>query len=133
MTHWALALLGKPWRAGANGPDAFDCWGLVRYVFAEQKGIHFPEVNEPDNRGVILGIAREHGFRRVQECQGWDIVIFDRPGDGKHVGVVLSVTDGLRFLHAPGSESQAGYVVAQPIGDVLRAPRNGMEIWRQVR
>jgi cell wall-associated NlpC family hydrolase len=25
-------LIGKPWRLGARGPDAFDCWGLTREI-----------------------------------------------------------------------------------------------------
>lgn len=25
-------LIGKPWRLGARGPDAYDCWGLVREI-----------------------------------------------------------------------------------------------------
>lgn len=31
--------LGKPWIVGANGPDAFDCWGLVEHIYQTQKGI----------------------------------------------------------------------------------------------
>ena len=25
-------LIGLPWVAGARGPEAYDCWGLVRLV-----------------------------------------------------------------------------------------------------
>ena len=33
MMHWATELIGKSYRPGAIGPDAFDCWGLVWYVY----------------------------------------------------------------------------------------------------
>src|SRR6187399_3217256 len=30
-------LIGKPWRLGARGPDAYDCWGLVREVLQRMR------------------------------------------------------------------------------------------------
>lgn len=30
-------LIGKPWRLGARGPDAFDCWGLTREVLQRMR------------------------------------------------------------------------------------------------
>jgi hypothetical protein len=29
MTHWAFDYIGKPWVVASDGPDAYDCWGLV--------------------------------------------------------------------------------------------------------
>lgn len=43
-------LLGKPWVSGADGPEAFDCWGLVKYVYRENLGIELPE---------LVGISRK--------------------------------------------------------------------------
>lgn len=39
----ALAQVGKAYRSGATGPNAFDCSGLVDYVF-NQAGIHVPRL-----------------------------------------------------------------------------------------
>ena len=36
---FCLGLIGKPWVSGAAGPDAFDCWGLLRYAYAERRGV----------------------------------------------------------------------------------------------
>ena len=29
MTHWATDYIGKPWVVASDGPEAYDCWGLV--------------------------------------------------------------------------------------------------------
>lgn len=36
---FCLGLIGKPWVSGASGPDAFDCWGLLRHVLRERRGL----------------------------------------------------------------------------------------------
>ena len=36
------AYIGKPWQAGAHGPDAFDCWGLVHTAARDLFGLDFP-------------------------------------------------------------------------------------------
>ena len=33
IVDYATTLLGKPYRNGAKGPDAFDCSGYVYYVY----------------------------------------------------------------------------------------------------
>ena len=42
--HWAEDLIGCPWVAGGRGPDAFDCWGLVRWCWGRHFGIEVPEI-----------------------------------------------------------------------------------------
>jgi cell wall-associated NlpC family hydrolase len=32
-------VLGKPFKDGGRGPDSFDCWGLVAYVYQKYFGI----------------------------------------------------------------------------------------------
>ncbi|WP_018261880.1 NlpC/P60 family protein [Methylobacterium sp. WSM2598] len=36
------ALIGRPYRVGATGPDAFDCYGLARHVQATVYGTEMP-------------------------------------------------------------------------------------------
>lgn len=36
------AFVGKPWRALADGPDAFDCWALTRAAALALFGLDFP-------------------------------------------------------------------------------------------
>ena len=34
--------IGLPYQEGARGPDAFDCWGLVRHVLAREFHVELP-------------------------------------------------------------------------------------------
>lgn len=36
------ALIGRPYKIGATGPDAFDCYGLARHVQNEIYGVDLP-------------------------------------------------------------------------------------------
>ena len=68
--------LGKPYRWGATGPDAFDCSGLVRTVYREL-GVELPRVSRDQARaGVAVSAA---------EARPGDLVFFGSPVD--HVGI----------------------------------------------
>lgn len=99
MTHWAERYIGRPWASGANGPDSFDCWGLVREVERDHFGRELPDA--PD-RQALIDTARE-----VLGAQAWVRTIAPIEGDGVimrmgpqvHVGVYLEA-DGGGVLHA---------------------------------
>lgn len=42
--HWAWPLIGKPYRLGARGPDAFDCWAVAQFCWRMQLGLDVPDV-----------------------------------------------------------------------------------------
>ncbi len=42
-------LIGRPWRANAKGPDAYDCWHLACYVEYMLFDRYSPTVEVPDN------------------------------------------------------------------------------------
>jgi cell wall-associated NlpC family hydrolase len=90
----ALELVGVPYRYGGSGPDAFDCSGLVRYVFAEQ--------------GVMLPRASEAQYAAGQPVPpdglaAGDLVFFRIPQ--AHIGIFIG--EG-RFVHAPASGRAVG-------------------------
>lgn len=92
----ALSLLGRPYRWGAAGPNAFDCSGFTMYVYA-QIGISLPHSSA----------AQYYSGRRVSydELQPGDLVFFARRGGRiSHVGIYIG---GGNFVHAP----QTGDVV----------------------
>jgi cell wall-associated NlpC family hydrolase len=82
----ALSHLGKPYVWGAEGPDSFDCSGLVCYVYA-QIGVRLPRVTYSQAR---CGRAVPPG-----DLRPGDLVFFRH---NAHVG--LYVGGGL-FVHAP--------------------------------
>ncbi len=82
----AYAQLGKPYRYGAAGPDAFDCSGLVMYCYA-QVGVRLPHSSYMQSRcGVPVSYS---------ELQPGDLVFFHGFG---HVG--LYIGNG-QYIHAP--------------------------------
>lgn len=82
----ALQHLGKPYVYGGTGPGAFDCSGLVCFVFA-QIGVGLPRVTYSQ---VRCGRAVAPG-----ELAPGDLVFFRKNG---HVGIYLG---GGWYVHAP--------------------------------
>lgn len=82
----ALAHLGKPYRWGANGPAAFDCSGLVCYVYA-QLGVHLPRTTFSQ-----AGCGRSVSADRLTPG---DLVFFR---GNAHVGIYIG--SGC-YVHAP--------------------------------
>ncbi len=83
--------LGAPYLWGAEGPDRFDCSGLMQYA-AKQLGINLPRVARDQAKA---GTAVDKN-----DLQAGDLVYFQ--GDGKdyisHIG--MYVGDG-KFIHSP--------------------------------
>ena len=125
--EWANRYVGVPFVAKGCTPDGWDCWGLMRYVYAAHLGIALPDFSgdyeDPhDSRRVAalfdFGIA-EHHWLEISETDA-------RPGDGVllrvvghvcHVGVIVN---GNRMLHVlPGCETSITRTRAkvwQPVG-----------------
>lgn len=90
----ALALQGKPYRSGAKGPDAFDCSGLVYYVFKQHLVSLFPPAEAQARAGYEVS--------RDGVLPG-DLVFFNIGGDF-HIGIIIS---GDKFIHASKSRGVA--------------------------
>ena len=87
--------VGKPYVWGANGPDSFDCSGLVRYIYKKALGKDIPRVSE-DQSKVGQAVSRE-------DLQPGDLVFFDTMDKGKvsHVGMYIGNNE---FIHAANSK-----------------------------
>jgi len=101
MAHWAEAYIGTPWANGASGPDAYDCWGLVRTVYAKQLAIGLPAVDVDAHKialvcRVVSDIKSSLAWRPVTSRREYDVVLMGRARIPHHVGVCAA--DGV--LHA---------------------------------
>ena len=128
--HWAAGLIGMPYRKGAAGPDCWDCWGLVRHVFATRYGIAMPLVavadGSADNVSAIKRAAVVSGWRpAAQPAQDGDIVLMQGI-EGRHVGVMVEADGRLGLLHAMDG---AG-VCWQGLRDVAAGGFRDFEVWR---
>lgn len=103
--HWAFDLIGAPYADNGQGPKEFNCWGLMRWSFANFLDVHLPliDVNLPEE-------SQEAEIRRVASVSGWRRVADNRPQDldltlmwgpfGRHIGMTLKVNGGLCLFHS---------------------------------
>jgi cell wall-associated NlpC family hydrolase len=104
--HWAASLIGKPYAAAGepdDGPHAFTCWGLVRYVFRTRHGIAMPEVAVGDagNEPALRRAAIVSGWRPVEGPPAADDIVLMRAVTGlRHVGLRVLANGHLGVLHA---------------------------------
>ncbi len=110
--------LGKPYRDGAAGPEAYDCYGLCR-AFMARLGVELPDLGETSvARALELRVQADPHFIRIAWPRPWSLISLRRNGElATHCGIVLPV-DGL-FLHA---QEKSG-VVCEPIAHRYWHPR----------
>jgi hypothetical protein len=96
--EYVTALLGKPWAAGAEGPDVFDCYSLARKVQRELFNTKLPDVKVPTNISMkeIIRLVEHH----VKAAQDW-IQIHNR-------GQFITARDGA--LAILGSTVRANHI-----------------------
>lgn len=97
--------IGLPFRDHGRDRTGADCWGGVRMVLAELRGIVLPdygsgyrETMDCDGIGASIREGLVRDFERVAAPQPFDLVIFKLAGKPWHVGLVV---DAGRFLHWP--------------------------------
>lgn len=108
---WVRDYLGRPWVAGA-----WDCWALLRAVYADRRGLAIPDAGVDASR--LLDVAR--AFSTPSRRQGW--VPVDNPG---HLDAVL-MGEGRHPTHAGVWLDHNGGVVlhcAVGMGTVCETPR----------
>ena len=93
------AYIGLPYREGARGPDAYDCWGIVAEVLRAAKGWQLPDWYQaapgPQAASRAISAALDgavDGGRssRVEDPQDWDIAVVGSTVRPHHVGVVVN-------------------------------------------
>ena len=97
IVHTAERFLGVPYRWGGNGPKAFDCSGLVRYVFG-QYGIELPRTAHEQ---VALGDAPPPG-----DLRPGDLLFFYGGKGAQHVAIYVG---GDSIIHASSSRRRVRF------------------------
>lgn len=103
MTHWAFDYIGKPWVVASDGPDSYDCWGLVVEIHRRFYGrtLDIIPVEENNLKALIRTIDAHPERKRwdiVKRPQEGDIALMRQSRHPIHVGIWLNV-DGGGILH----------------------------------
>lgn len=109
VMHWVEKEKGKPYRYGANGPNAFDCSGLVQFVY-KKAGKKVGRTSGAQLSG--------HHIAKGKKKKG-DIIIFMSGGRAYHSAIYAG--NG-KVWHAPKPGRKvstekiwtSGYVVRRP-------------------
>jgi cell wall-associated NlpC family hydrolase len=106
--HWAAKYVGLKHEVGGRGPTAWDCWGLLLLVYANEFGITLPDlpgIAAADTRAI------SHVFR-IEAAADWTELTVPQDGYAvgmsqkraiHHVGVYLKA-DGGKILHCWDSQ-----------------------------
>jgi cell wall-associated NlpC family hydrolase len=106
--RWAALYVGIPFVDHGREGGA-DCWGLVRAVLADVRGVMLPDYGNgyagtADHEGIEAsireGLVRD--FQRVEVPQAFDLVIFNLCNQPRHVGLMVT---SWQFLHVPEGQS----------------------------
>lgn len=103
MTHWAIDYIGKPWVVASDGPDAYDCWGLVVEIHRRLYGrtLEIIPVEENNLKALIRTIdahpERQH-WEAVKNPREGNIALMRQSRHPIHVGIWLDV-DGGGIMH----------------------------------
>ncbi len=111
----AMRYLGKPFKAGGRGPDAFDCYGLCIDVYRTMLGRDVAAQFE----AFATTTDSASPWRKVASPTPFCVVQMDERGLGSHAGIYLSANRG-GVLHAHCSG-----VIFTPI---IELPNFGLDI-----
>jgi hypothetical protein len=110
------AVIGKPWHENAQGPDAYDCWGLARAAQKIVFGRDLPIVSCPSTLRALVETIENHAVRdnwpEVERATHGCLVSMTQSLHPHHIGTYLGL-DGGRVLHATKNEGVMCCTLAQ--------------------
>ncbi|ABS68946.1 NLP/P60 protein [Xanthobacter versatilis] len=112
--HWSGGYLGLPFVALGRDRVGLDCYGLVRLVLAEERGVALPSLTEAyasmeeraEIAAALSGISAQSPWTPVARGseQPFDIAMFSVFGRPLHLGIV--VQPGLMLHVSDGHDSR---------------------------
>lgn len=103
LVAYGMSEVGKPYVYGAEGPNSFDCSGLMQFIFGKI-GIQLPRTAREQQKFATP----------VADPRPGDLVFYNAPAT--HVGLYLGAG---KMLHAPNSRSRV------KVADVYGHPTYG--------
>lgn len=94
---WWNKYANKKFEIKGRGPDTFDCWGLLQWIYAhdDPRGIILPgyeefyeDTNDRDTLSQVIFEQRRERWREVTDPQQFDAILLRMRGVPMHVGVV---------------------------------------------
>lgn len=101
MMHWATRYIGVPYIIGGDKISGADCWGFVRLVLREQKGLRLPALavgqdGNDDGLRAIFATWKPCDFRKMRPMD----ILTMKNALGRHVGIIADADDfGAVLLH----------------------------------
>jgi len=128
---WADKYVGIPFKDRGRDADGCDCWGLLRLIMREGKGVDLPSfstVSATDHQAAAVEIANAcmsgpWGDVPAGQARAFDVVLMRGGGRSPcHVGLLV---DAKRMIHV----EKQGTSVVVPLTDV--SVRNRIvSVWR---
>jgi cell wall-associated NlpC family hydrolase len=98
---WINDYVGTPHKTNGRDRAGWDCWGLMRAVWREQKGIDLPDFTAPHDATFIEAVEAVGKFYerwptvapavQVEAGADWDFVVVLRRGVlALHMGLVIN-------------------------------------------
>lgn len=97
-----------PWKTGGRDKRGADCWGFIRLVALEVFGKNMPLLDEDyesiDNRKLLEDLIFQNSryFKRVEQPEPGDVLLFKIIGHNSHVGIMLNNNDFAHMWHGTG-------------------------------
>lgn len=96
----ASKYIGLPWKIDGNGPEAWNCWNLARYILLKYFDKEIPFVDlESDDVPALYREKMDQGSWVVREKPEHGFGVLLKGGMHPHVGVFLDI-DGGGVLHS---------------------------------
>ena len=107
---WTNAYIGIPFLDLGRDKEGCDCWGLVRLVYRQELGIDVPSyagdyhsTEERQEIARLIGAAQcSPSWRKVENPQAFDVVLFRRGLLTAHIGIVMR-PDWMLHMHDAGA------------------------------
>ena len=101
---WWNDYVGIPFVEKGRDRKGLDCWGLVRLIYKDVKGVELPSWEEAYNstkdKHVIAGLLaegqKEASWLKVEAPESFDVLVLKIAGVPFHVGLY---THQKRFIH----------------------------------